>query len=126
VVDPESPGFPGFFIFKRTRQLSKGNPCPSARATPYAIGGLKGTTMPIPTLQPPANPVVVYGALAGTGRWTCTQDNGTVLATATTTPVKDVSIALRAASVDLSTLINLFDPWMVALYSGQLSDMPTS
>jgi hypothetical protein len=83
--------------------------------------------MPIPTLTPPATPVVIYSTETAAGLWTCTRSNGTVLATNTATPVKDCSVALRAASVDLSTLVTLLGPSGNPTYGpAQLSDMPTS
>jgi hypothetical protein len=83
------------------------------------------TTAVLPTLTPPANPVVVYSTADASGNWTCAESTGTVLASATTTPVHDVAQALVAASVDLSTLVTLLAPCGVHHFSGQLNDMAT-
>jgi hypothetical protein len=83
--------------------------------------------MPIPTLTPPANPVVIYsapGTLPSTS--TCTRADGVILATDTATPVKDCATALRTASVDLSTYVTLLSISDNPLWRGQLNDMPTT
>jgi hypothetical protein len=82
--------------------------------------------MPIATLQPPANPVVIQSTENSSAQWTCTQTNGTVLATNTTTPVNACATALNTASVTPSTLVTLLSPSGNPTYHGQLNDMPTS
>jgi hypothetical protein len=83
--------------------------------------------MPVATLNPPAAPVVVYCTDAGSGNWTCATSTGTVLATASAKPLKDIANALRAASVDLSTLVTVLSPsGNPAWNHGQLNDMPTT
>jgi hypothetical protein len=81
--------------------------------------------MPIPTLTLPATPVVIYSTQnVTTGTWACTTSAGTVLAATSSNPVKDCSVALRAASVGLSTLITLLGPSGNPTWTGQLNDMP--
>ena len=82
--------------------------------------------MPVATLQPPANPVVIYSTENSPGQWTCTTAAGTVLATNTSTPINACATALNSASVDPSTLVTLLGPSANPAYRGQLHDMPTS
>ncbi len=80
--------------------------------------------MPIATLQPPAAPVVIYSvAGASPGQLTCTQSNGTVLATNSTTPIATCAAALNTNGVDHSTLVTLLAPSSNPAWHGQLSDM---
>jgi hypothetical protein len=75
--------------------------------------------------QPPKDPITIYSVgNTTTGTWACSRSNGTVLSAASTNPIKDCSVALRAAAVDLSTLITLYGPSGNSTWTGQLTDMP--
>ena len=80
--------------------------------------------MPVATLQPPANPVVIYSTENSDGTWTCTKSSGgTALATSTSTPVSTCAAALNTAGVDHSTLVTLLSPSSNPRWNGQLADM---
>jgi hypothetical protein len=82
--------------------------------------------MPLPTLTPPADPVVIY-ATAGTtpGSWTFTRSNGTViLSNAPQTPEGFTTLptALRAAGVAPTALVTILSPSGNMYASAQLRD----
>jgi hypothetical protein len=85
--------------------------------------------MPIPTTTPPQDPirveVVTYDEATKAYTMKIAGSVGHIV-TESTSPLKDVANALRAASVDLSTHVSIHSPSHTPLYNGQLVDLPTS
>ena len=80
--------------------------------------------MPIPTLTPPAPPITIYCTSdAATGLWSAKLSNGTVVSTESKNVANDIIAALTAASIDPSTLLNIYSPSSNLMVSAQLHDL---
>jgi hypothetical protein len=77
--------------------------------------------MPIPTKQPPADPITVYcTGDAATGLWSAKLSNGTVVSTESKNVANDIIMAL--SSQDQSAMLFVYGPSSNLMVSAQLHD----